>query len=149
LVDAGSVLADFDWATSAKTKLRKVGSAPTAFVASADTVGDLSTIKSFTGTITSNEPLLAATDGDVTQATPENVLGVPLIAVADGTALDDNIIWAVDSKKVFAVIRRDVQLSVSPHYFFGSDSLAVRVTCRVGFGFPHEQAIAKISAGGS
>ena len=82
-VGAGSMFSNFDWATSAKTKLRKVGSVPTSFVASADTVGALSTIKSFTGTISSNEPLLAATEANVTEATPENVLGVPLVAVAD------------------------------------------------------------------
>lgn len=76
-------------------------------------------------------------------------VGVPVIAVQDGTALTDNLIWAIDRRKVFAVVRRDVQLDVSPHYFFGSDSLAVRVTCRVGFGFADRNGIVKITAGGS
>jgi HK97 family phage major capsid protein len=147
-VAAGS-FGNFDFATQAKTLLRKVGSTATSFVASADTVGTLSTVKSFTGTITSNEPLLSATEGDVTQATPETILGVPLIAVADGTALADNIVWALSKPKVFCVFRRNVTFDISPHAFFGSDSIAVRVTCRVGFGYPHHAAIVKVTASGS
>jgi HK97 family phage major capsid protein len=147
-VAAGS-FANFDFATSAKTLLRKVGSAATSFIASADTVGTLSTIKSFTGTITSNEPLLSATEADVTQATPETILGVPLVAVADGTALADNIVWALDRRKVFCVFRRNVTFDISPHFFFGSDSIAVKVTCRVGFGYPQHTAIVKVTASGS
>jgi len=97
VIDAGSAFSNFDWAVDAKTALRKAGAEPSSFVASAETVGTLSSIKIFTGSdLSSNEPLLAATDGDVTQATPENVLGVPLIAVADGTALADNLIWGID-----------------------------------------------------
>lgn len=148
-VRAPSGFGNFDWATSAKTLLRKVGSTATSFVASADTVEVLETIKSFTGTITSNEPLLAATDGNVTDTAPGNVLGVPLVAVADGTALADNIVWCVDRAKVFVVSRRDVSLDISPHVYFGSDSLGVRVTARIGFGFPHHQAIVKVTASGS
>lgn len=147
-VAAGS-FANFDFATSAKTLLRKVGSTVTSFVASADTVGTLSTVKSFTGTITSNEPLLAATQGDVTAETPETILGVPLVAVADGTALADNIVWALDRKKVFTVIRRNVTFDISPHAYFGSDSIAVRVTCRIAFGFPAPEGIVKVTASGS
>jgi HK97 family phage major capsid protein len=151
LVDAGSTFTDFDWATSAKTKLRKVGSVATNFVASADTVEALETIKTFNGSqINSNEPLMNdETPNGVADAAPGNVLGVPLVAVADGLSLDDNLIWALDRRKVFAVMRRNVTLDVSPHYFFGSDSIGVRITCRVGFGFPHPQAIVKVGAGGS
>lgn len=146
-VSAGSTFANLDWAVQAKTKLRKVGSEPTSFVASAGTVGDLSQIKSFTGQSTSNAPLLAV--ANVGENTAESVLGVPLVAVQDGTALTDGTIWAIDSRKVFAVIRRDVSLVVDPSFYFGSDSVAVRVTARVGFGFPHPEAIAKITTGGS
>jgi hypothetical protein len=47
------------------------------------------------------------------------------------------------------VIRRGVTLDVTPHLYFDSDSIAVRVTCRVGFGYPHHAAIVKVIAGGS
>ena len=56
-VNAGSAFENFDWATQAKTKLRKFGSTATSFVASADTVEALERIKSFIGSLTSNEPL--------------------------------------------------------------------------------------------
>ncbi|UXA19821.1 phage major capsid protein [Mycobacterium sp. SMC-4] len=145
-VTAGSAFTNLDWAVEAKTKLRKVGSTATAFVAAADTVADIETLKTEAN---SNQPLLASTVGDATKAVADSVLGVPLVSVADGTNLPDGRVWAVDKAKVFVVIRRDVTLDVSTDYFFGSDSLAVRVTCRVGFGFPHQQAIVAVGVGGS
>lgn len=146
LVTAGSTFTNLDWATEAKTRLRKVGSTATAFVANADTVASIETLKVEAD---SNQPLLASTVGDATKAAADTVLGVPLVAVADGTNLPDDLIWALDNRKVFVVLRRDVTLDVSRDFFFGSDSLAVRVTCRIGFGFPHEDAIVKVGVGGS
>ncbi|BBY82952.1 phage major capsid protein [Mycolicibacterium pulveris] len=146
LVTAGSTFTNLDWAVEAKTRLRKVGSTATAFVAAADTVADIERLKTEAD---SNQPLLASTVGDATRAPADTVLGIPLVAVADGTNLPDGRIWALDKAKVFVVLRRDVTLDVSTDYFFGSDSLAVRVTCRVGFGFPHEDAIVKVGVGGS
>ncbi|WP_094295464.1 phage major capsid protein [Mycobacterium neumannii] len=145
-VSAGSTLTNLDWAIAAKTALRKVGSTATSFVANADTVASIESLKTEAN---SNQPLLASTVGDATRAPGETVLGVPLVAVADGTSVADGLIWALDKAKVFVVLRRDVTLDVSSDYFFNSDSLAVRVTCRVGFGFPHHQAIARIGIGGS
>jgi HK97 family phage major capsid protein len=63
-VAAGSAFANFDWAVTAKALMRRVGSEPTSYVASADTVAALSSIKAFVGTAgTSNLPVLAATQG--------------------------------------------------------------------------------------
>lgn len=146
LVSAGSTFTNLDWAVEAKTRLRKVGSTATAFVAAADTVADLERLKSEAN---SNQPLLASRVGDATQSVADTVLGVPLVSVSDGTNLPDGRVWALDKAKVFVVLRRDVTLDVSTDYFFGSDSLAVRVTCRVGFGFPHPEAIARVGVGGS
>ena len=48
------------------------------------------------------------------------------------------------------LIRQDIGVVVDPSFFFGSDSLAVRVIMRIGFGYPHHAAVCKISlAGGS
>jgi hypothetical protein len=129
--------------------LERVGSTVTAFCASFETVRQLSEVKSFTGSAAnSNEPLLNAGDGDVTQATPRNIFGVPLWSLPEGT-IADGTIWALDRQKVYAVIRQDIGLMVDPS-FFGSDSLAVRVIMRIGFGYPHHAAVCKISlAGGS
>jgi hypothetical protein len=140
---------NLDWAVDAKKKLRQAGCTPTSFTASADTVATLEQLKQFTGTINSNQPLIANTVGDVTASAADSILGVPLVAAADGTNLPNGRIWGLDKTKVFTVIRRDVSMVVDPSFFFGSDSLAVRVTCRVGFGFPHHQAIVQIGSGGS
>jgi HK97 family phage major capsid protein len=149
-VNAGSTWQNFDWATEAQSQLERVGSTVTAFCASFETVRQLSEVKQFVGTTaTSNEPLLQAGDGDVTQATPRNIFGVPLWSLPEGT-IADGIVWALDRQKVYAVIRQDIGVVVDPSFYFGSDSLAVRVIMRIGFGYPHHAAVCQISlAGGS
>jgi HK97 family phage major capsid protein len=145
----GSNWTNFDWATTAQSTLERVGSTVTAFCASFETVRQLSTVKQFTGTTAnSNEPLLQATEGDVTTATPRNIFGVPLWSLPEGT-IADGTVWALDRDKVYAVIRSDIGLMVDPSFYFGSDSLAVRCIIRVGFGYPHHAAICKITLGGS
>lgn len=144
----GSVWTNFDWATEAQSQLERVGSTVTSFAASFETVRQLSEVKSFSGTITSNQPLLNAGDGDVTTAQPRNIFGVPLFSLPEGT-IPDGTIWAFDREKTYAVIRQDVGVVVDPSFYFGSDSLAVRVIIRVGFGYPHHAAICKISLSGS
>jgi hypothetical protein len=47
---------------------------------------------------------LAAADGDVTDAAPENVLGVPLVAVTVGTSLAAGLAWTVDKQNVSTVM---------------------------------------------
>jgi hypothetical protein len=55
----------------------------------------------------------------------------------------------LDKQKVWSVIRRAVTLDVTPYFYFDSDAIVVRTTCRVGFGFVHPQAIVQITASGS
>jgi HK97 family phage major capsid protein len=145
---SGSTWANFDWATEAQSQLERVGSQVTAFCASFETVRQLSEVKAFSGTITSNQPLLNAGDGDVTATQPRNIFGIQLYSLPEGT-IPDGTIWALDRDKVYAVIRSDVGVVVDPSFYFGSDSLAVRVIIRVGFGYPHHAAVCKISLGGS
>lgn len=146
----GSAWTNFDWAIEAQSQLERVGSTVTAFAASFETVRQLSEVKQFTGAaMNSNEPLLQAGDGDVSTAQPRNIFGVPLLSLPEGT-IADGIVWALDRAKVYAVIRQDIGVVVDPSFFFGSDSLAVRVIMRIGFGYPHHAAVCKISlAGGS
>ena len=145
----GSTWTNFDWATEAQSQLERVGSTVTAFCASFETVRQLSEVKSFTGAaMNSNQPLLNAGDGDVATAQPRNIFGVPLFSLPEGT-ITDGTIWALDRDKTYAVIRQDIGLVVDPSFYFGSDSLAVRVIIRVGFGYPHHAAICKITLGGS
>ena len=65
------------------------------------------------------------------------------------TVLPDDEVWAYDRAKVFVVLREDVTLALDESIFFGSDSLAVRCTMRVDFGFPHPQSIVSIGPDGS
>jgi len=105
-------------------------------------------VKQFTGTTaTSNEPLLQAGEADITTAQSRNIFGVPLYSVPQG-CIADGVVWCLDRAKVYAVIRSDVGVVVDPSFYFGSDSLAVRVIIRVGFGYPHRAAICKIQLGG-
>jgi hypothetical protein len=149
LRETGSTFTNFDWATEAQSQLERVGSTVTAFCASFETVRQLSEVKSFTGAaMNSNEPLLQAGDGDVSTAQPRNIFSVPLFSLPEGT-IADGVIWALDRAKVYAVIRQDIGVVVDPSFYFGSDSLAVRVIMRIGFGFPHHAAVCKITTGDS
>jgi hypothetical protein len=40
--------------------------------------------------------------------------------------------------------RRDAEVQVDRSVFFTSDRVAVRATCRVGFGFPHTAELVRI-----
>lgn len=69
---------------------------------------------------------------------------MPLFSLPEGV-IADGIIWAIDRDKTYVVIRQDISLIVDPHFYFGSDSLAVRTLLRAGFGFTHPQAICQIT----
>ncbi|MGD1237280.1 phage major capsid protein [Mycobacterium seoulense] len=149
VIDGGSTFTNTDAFTKAKIAMEKVGSRATAFVASANTVEQLEELKTFDGTdIHSNEPLLEP-NADATAPTTRRILGVDLWSVADAVAIATGLVWGLDKAKSYLVLRRDVTLAVDPSFYFGSDSLAVRATARVGFAWPHEEACVKIIAGGS
>jgi hypothetical protein len=115
----GSTWTNFDFVTDAQSQLERVGSTWTALCASFETVRQLSEVKQFTGTTaTSNEPLLQAGDGDVTQATPRNIFGAQLWSLPEGT-IADGTVWALDRDKVYAVLRSDIKLMVDPSFFSG------------------------------
>ena len=88
----------------------------------------------------SNEPLLQR---DVTVPGGRVVAGVPLLVSPDADG--DGSVWGIPKARVFVVIRRDVQVALDSSAFFTSDRTAVRVTARIGFGFPHESAVVKIN----
>ena len=142
---AGGDLTDLDPFAEAISTLESVGSTATAFVASATDALHLAMLKEFDGATTSNQPLLSS---DPTSPTKRQILGVPLYVVPDGV-VEDGTIWALDKAKCFVVIRQDVQLEVDRSVYFASDSIGIRAIVRIGFGFPHEPAVAKIVWGAS
>jgi hypothetical protein len=46
--------------------------------------------------------------------------------------------------RVTTVVRRDAEVQADRSVFFTSDRVAVRATCRVGFGFPHTAALVRV-----
>ncbi|MCB1288291.1 MAG: phage major capsid protein [Mycobacterium sp.] len=144
---AGGDLTDLDPFAEAISALEAIGCEATAFVASATDTLHLQTLKAFDGATQSNQPLLSPT-GDATSATKRQILGVPLYTVPDGV-VEDGTIWALDRSRSFVVMRQDVQLEVDRSVYFASDSVGIRAIIRVGFGFPTEPAICKITWGAS
>ena len=71
------------------------------------------------------------------------VAGVPLLVSPD--APNDGSVYGVPRDRAFVVIRRDVQVVLDSSAFFTSERTAVRVSARIGFGFPHPSAIVKIN----
>jgi HK97 family phage major capsid protein len=135
VVDTGAAIANTDVFADALSKAEDVGATITAFCANPATVLALAKVKKQTG---SNEPLLGS---DPTQPTQRVVLGVPLFstpAIAAGT------IWAIARDRVLIAVRQDATLDVDASAYFSSDRIGIRSTMRVGFGFPHEQAVVRL-----
>jgi hypothetical protein len=59
------------------------------------------------------------------------------------SALAANTLWALDSSRVWLVLRDDVTVEAHRSGFFTSDRVAVRATMRVGFGFVHPQSVVR------
>lgn len=138
-VDLGS-LADLDPFAEAISKAETVGSTITGFVASPATVLAVTTLKTGTDFI---QPLLGV---DPSSPTKRSLFGVPLYS---SPAVPDTAVWAIPQAKTFVVLRQGTSVVADTSAFFSSDRVGIRVTARVAFGFPHEQAVIKLSVGGS
>jgi hypothetical protein len=88
--------------------------------------------------VDSNQPLLGP---DATQATGRSVLGVPLYS---SPAVTEGAMWLVPRDKCFVVIRSDATVVADQSAYLGSDRVGIRCVLRVGFGFPHQQAIVQV-----
>lgn len=124
-------LANLDSFSEAQAAAEGVGSNITAFLISPADALTVAQLKTGSG---SNQDLLAD---------KRTVNGVPLIVSRD---LPAGTVYAVDSTKLYSVLREDVTLDTSKDAFFTSDKLAVRSTIRVGFGFADPAAIVKMTA---
>ena len=134
---AGTAYANIDAFLEAITAAEAEGAQVNSFVTHPNTALALAKLKKATG---SNEPLLQR---DVTVPSGRVVAGVPLLVSPD--AADDGSVYGIPKARVFVVVRREVQVALDSSPFFTSDRTAVRVTARIGFGFPHEAAVVKIN----
>ena len=134
-VNAGA-FGNLDFAAEAISKAETVGATVTAFVTSPATALALAKIKQSTG---SNQPVLGM---DATAATSRQILGVP-VYVSQYVAA--NTLWALDSSRVWLVVRDDATVEADRSVFFTSDRVAVKATMRAGFGFVHPQSVVKVT----
>lgn len=130
-VDTGPTYTNLDAFAEALSKSETVGANITGWYAPPATVLALSKLKDQTD---SNRPLLGT---DPTQPTARIIHGRPLVASPAVAAGD---VWAVDMARNFTIVRSDVTLDVDRSRYFELDSIAIRSTMRLGFGFPHPQA---------
>jgi HK97 family phage major capsid protein len=134
-INAGSAFEDLDPFAEAIAAADAEGRTLTGFVAHPDDSLTLAQLKAEDG---SNRPLL----GDPIDGTRRQILGVPLYvspAVTAGT------VWGIPRTVAMVVRRSDVQLVVDRSRYFERDSIGVRATMRVAFGFPHEAALQKVT----
>ncbi|MGV0873494.1 phage major capsid protein [Mycolicibacterium sp. XJ879] len=113
-----------------------VGAQVTSFVTSPDSALDLAKLKKGTG---SNEPLLQP---DPAKPAGRVIAGVPLVVSPD--APNNGTVYAIPKALSFVVLREDVQVALDSSAFFTSDRVAVRVTMRVAFAWPHEAAVVRV-----
>jgi HK97 family phage major capsid protein len=132
LVDAGSVFDNLDPFAEAISLAEQVGATLTAFVGNP---ADLLTLATIKVADTWEQPLLGV---DPSSPTKRSAQGVPLYW---SPAVPAGRIWGIPKAKVFAVLRLPVSVVTDRSAYFSSD--------RLGFAFPHEQAIIKIGIGGS
>ena len=86
----------------------------------------------------SNRPLL----GDPIEGTRRQVLGVPLFVAP---TIPTGTVWGIPRDVAMVVRRTDVNLVVDRSRYFERDSVGIRATMRVAFGFPHAAALQRIS----
>jgi HK97 family phage major capsid protein len=136
-VDAGAAYDSLDAFAEAISQLQQKGSKPTAFLVNPALALVLAQLK--TDSTISLKPLLQP---DPTQPGKQLVFGVPLVV---NRHVPNDVVWAVDAARIVVVVREDTTVETSREAFFTSDRIAVRTTCRIGFGFPYEAGLVKIS----
>ncbi len=134
-VNAGA-FGNLDFAAEAISKAEQVGATITSFITSPATALALAKIKQATG---SNQPVLGL---DATSATSRSILGVPLLVSQYVAA---NTLWAIDSSRVWLVVREDTTVEADRSVYFTSDRVAVRAIMRAGFGFTHPQSVVRVT----
>lgn len=131
-----SAFGNMDFAAQAISKAETVGARITAFVTSPATALALATVKEASG---SKKPVLGS---DPTQPTSRNILGVPLLVSPFVAA---NTLWAIDSSRVYLVVRQNAVVEADRSVYFTSDRVAVKATMRAGFGFVHAASVVKVT----
>jgi HK97 family phage major capsid protein len=156
IVDAGSdgTFTNFDPFIEGLSLVEQYGGNVTCWLADARTVEQLSLVKTFTGDVTSNQPLL--TNGvngtfGVSDAQPRQLFGRPLFSLPASAGIQVGDVFGVDQSAAFYVIREGVTLATSSEVYFDSDAIAIRATTRISPAFPSPQhhVLVSTNSGGS
>jgi HK97 family phage major capsid protein len=83
---------------------------------------------------------------DASSPTRRSILGVPLYW---SPYIPVGFVWLVSQTKSFVVMRNSTSVVTDNSAFFSSDRVGIRATMRVGFGWPHAQAVVRIAPTGS
>lgn len=134
-VDAGASWTDLDPFDAAIANAEDETAQVNFFVANSATALALAGLKEATG---SNRPLL---DSDPTLPTRKVIRGVPLVV---SPYVEDDVVWAIPTDRIWAIVRRDVSIEVSDQAFFTRDATAVRGVVRASFAYPHMASVSRI-----
>lgn len=135
-VDAGTDWTNLDPFHEAISRIETVGATVGAFVTSPAVALKLATIKTANGATTD---LLQP---DPTSPTRRVIAGFPLFV---SPAVEANTVWALPFERCVTGMRQEASVTTDASIFFTSDRTAVRGLLRVGFGFPHIEAVVKIA----
>lgn len=136
LVSAGATITNLDPFAEAISAAEQRGAGITSFVTDPATALKLSQLKVGTS---SNQPLLGV---DATNGTQRQVLGVPVLV---SQFVKAGVVYGLDASKVFSVVRQQVELAKSDQVRFTSDQVGIRAIARVGFAFPVQKTIVRIT----
>lgn len=135
-----SALDDLDWAEAARAAAAGQGTIPTTFIAHPD---DALTLANLKEAPTSKRGLLQP---DPTTPTVRTIAGIPLLT---SNHVTKGNIWAIPNTVANLVVRTKAEVTADDSAFFTSDRTAIRATMRIGFAFPHEAAIVKVTVTGA
>lgn len=134
IVDGGTLGTDLDVLADAITALEVNGGTATHIVADPASWGAIRNLKTATG---SNQPLIGAPADQAER----RLFGIPVVVTPQMTA---GTLLVVDSNEIIAVAG-DIKLATSDQAYFSSDSLARRVTWRLGWTVVNADRIAKVT----
>lgn len=135
-LNVGAALTNLDWAEEAIALAATAKSHISTFVCHPDDALALALLKE---SAASNRGLLQS---DPAQPTVRSIAGVPLIT---STHVSVGTIWGIPKETAHTVVRKQAEVKSDASVMFTSDRVAIRGVMRVGFAFPHEAGIVKVT----
>lgn len=131
---SGDITKNLDAIVDAMTGIEVAGGAATDIVMDPATWAKILKLKAGTS---SAVPLV----GSPAEMSERRLYGCPVHVSAD---IDEGTLLVID-KAALLVVAGDVEVTVSSDAYFTSDSIARRITWRIGWGLPEPQRLAKIT----